>query len=172
MNINCLDRYILSRPTTHFPFAVAGAADLVVDTEVNASFDRVVSGFGAPLFGTLNPPFPRARLLRMDGNRAGHRIELLLDFGLFTQKWTGIISAHAQSTDLYWFVDRGEQLPFFLRSWEHYHGIREVRGGVTLITDAIRFRSAPWIPRFLMRWMLIRLMRYRSPRYNRYFVLC
>lgn len=162
----------MSPPVVHFPFTVPGPADLVVYTKVDAAFDRVVSGFGAPLFETLNPPFPTAHLKRMDGNRLGHRIELELDFGLFTQEWTGIISAQFESSSQYWFVDRGERLPFFLRSWEHYHGISAVSAGETRIIDAVRFRQAPWIPRFLMHWMLVLLMRYRSPRYKRYFVLC
>ena len=162
----------MSRPTRHFPFAEAGPADIVVSTTVDAPFDRVVAGFGAPLFETLNPPFPRARLLRMDGNTPGHRIEIDLDFILFKQKWKGVITAGSQSDGLFWFVDRGECLPFFLRSWEHYHGISAVNGGATSIIDAIRFRQAPWIPRFLMRGMLFYLMRYRSPRYKRYFVMC
>ena len=162
----------MSRNTTQYPFAEPGPADLVVVTKVASPFDCVVAGFGAPLFETLNPPFPKARLLRMDGNEVGHRIEIELNFGLFSQAWTGVIRANSQSPGLYWFVDCGERLPFFLRSWEHYHGIKKGGSGETFITDAIRFRQAPWIPRFLMRWMLILLMRYRSPRYKRYFVLC
>ena len=171
--LNCTSTpHPLSHTTASYPFAKPGPADLVVVTKVASSFDRVVAGFGAPLFETLNPPFPKARLLRMDGNEVGHRIELELNFGLFTQPWTGVISAQSMSSGHYWFVDRGEQLPFFLNSWEHYHGIHEDAKGETYITDAIRFREASWIPRFLLRCMLILLMRYRSPRYKRYFVMC
>jgi len=166
-----LTKLNVSHQFLHYPFHSPGPADVVVGTLVDAPFDRVVAGFGSPLFSVLNPPFPRTHLIRMDGNLPGHRIELKLDFGLFSQDWTGVITAQAESYSHYWFVDQGVRLPFFLRSWEHFHGIIEISARVTYITDAIRFREAPWIPRFLMRWMLLLLMRYRSPRYKRYFVM-
>jgi len=162
----------VNSPTDTLPFDPPGPADVWVRTCVDAPFARVVSGFGAPLFDTLNPPFPRARLIAMEGNRVGDRIELQLDFGLLRQDWTGVIIREGMLEGECWFVDRGERLPFFLRQWQHLHLMQANGPQQTYITDAIRFTPAPWIPRFIMRGMLTFLMRYRSPRYKKYFVIC
>jgi ligand-binding SRPBCC domain-containing protein len=67
------------------------------------------------------------------------------------------------------FTDVGEQLPFFLRSWEHEHRLEALPAGRTRITDRLSFTTPWWLPHWLAQPAFKGLMAYRQPIYRRVF---
>lgn len=139
-----------------------------VSTRVTRSFDDVKALFNSDLLEKLNPPFPPAKIVLYEGEQPGDRVWIELNFILFRQLWKSVITLHEQNPSRFMFRDVGVQLPFFLKSWSHTHLLESREAGITEITDDIRFEPAPWLPRFLARWMIAGLMYYRKPQYKKW----
>lgn len=111
-----------------------------IGTQVEQSAKEVWNGFTKELFEALSPPFPKAKLLRYDGNKTGDIVAIELNFLLFKNKWVSLISDHQQIEDGFFFIDEGKELPFFLSEWKHKHIIAKA-GKNAKIIDQIDFKS-------------------------------
>lgn len=111
-----------------------------IRTEVGQSAKEVWEGFTKELFEALSPPFPKANLLRYDGNSKGDIVAIELNFLLFKNKWVSLISDNQTTETGYFFVDEGKELPFFLSEWKHKHIINKSGNGAAVI-DQIEFKS-------------------------------
>jgi ligand-binding SRPBCC domain-containing protein len=140
-----------------------------VQTAVAAPLHQVKAQFNESLLQKLNPPFPRATLLRYDGEQPGNEICIELHFIFFRQIWISSIIAHHESDSLYSFTDQGIQLPFFLNAWQHEHRLQQLPKGGTLITDALHFQTPFWFPKPLAKLAFRLLMLYRRPVYRKVF---
>lgn len=142
---------------------------LLIKTEVAASPDEVWRGFNRELFLALNPPFPPVRLHQF-GMNAGDRVRLELRFSGFVQHWVSYLPESGRTPGGgYYFVDTGEQLPFFLASWQHRHGIEPTTGGGSVIIDDIHFEGPHRILSLLLYPALWLQFVYRKPIYRRFF---
>lgn len=140
-----------------------------IATEVAASLPAVRAAFTRSLLEKLNPPFPPAKLLRYDGETPGNEVWIELNFILFKQVWKSVITEQQQQPGAFYFIDKGVQLPFFLRSWQHKHLLEALAGGGTRIVDELQFTTPTWLPAFLARPLFAGLMLYRKPIYKRVF---
>lgn len=140
-----------------------------IATEVAASLPAVHAAFTRTLLERLNPPFPPAKLLRYDGEQPGNEVWIELNFILFKQVWKSVITEQQQTTIAVYFIDKGVQLPFFLRSWQHKHLLEALPGGGTRIVDELRFTTPFWLPGILAQPLFAGLMLYRKPIYKRVF---
>lgn len=122
---------------------------LVTKTKVDSTKEKVWKGFDQSLFEKLAPPFPKARLLRYDGNKQGDIVDIELDFIFFKNKWTSLIIENAESHEENYFIDAGETLPFFLGFWKHKHRIIGENSGAIII-DEVEFQAPiKWLSIFL-----------------------
>ncbi len=137
-------------------------------TVVNQPYQRVWLGFDRELFLKLSPPFPPVRLLRFDGCRKGHVVQLELNFLLFRQRWDSLITEQKSDAEEIYFIDEGQQLPFFLRYWRHRHRILR-RGAHSEIVDDISFRTPFLLCDYLCYPILYLQFLYRKPIYRRVF---
>jgi ligand-binding SRPBCC domain-containing protein len=128
----------------------------------------VLARFDTTLFRALAPPFPRLHIDRFDGSSPGNVVAVRLDWGLFQQTWTSLITGAGATDTAAWFVDEGQTLPWPLRRWQHRHIVeRDAPSGRTAITDAITY-STGFAP---LDWLLLPVMwaqfAYRKPIYRR-----
>lgn len=139
-----------------------------LETPVEQGHLDVKSGFNESLFKKLSPPFPPVKLLRFDGSSKGDLVTLELDFIFFKQKWTSEITEDS-TTDLeFFFVDRGMELPFFLKKWTHKH--RVISSGIgSVIRDEIEFEAPFGLMSLLLYPVLWLQFAYRKPIYQKLF---
>lgn len=141
---------------------------IFISTKVSQQVEAIRDGFTKHLFLKLNPPFPPVKLLRFDGCNKGDRVALELNFLFFKQTWISDIVRSESRADLFYFVDEGVELPFFLKSWEHHHRIKAVEGG-SVIEDEIYFETPfQWLD-YLMYPVLHLQFLYRKPVYRKVF---
>jgi ligand-binding SRPBCC domain-containing protein len=141
---------------------------IVVRTRVAAPMPQVMAGFTRELFLKLAPPFPPVQLLRFDGCKVGDEVHLRLNFILFKQTWTSLITDAWDTPTATGFEDQGRQLPLFLGYWRHKHRL-EPAGTGTVIIDDIEYQ-APIKALSFMLWPVLYLQfAYRKPVYRRVF---
>jgi ligand-binding SRPBCC domain-containing protein len=146
---------------------------LTIRTFVEKPPELVWAGFDRTLFEQLSPPFPPVRVLRFDGCMTGDVVALELNFLLFRQRWTSdIIDQRTQGgssqPDEIYFIDRGVELPFFLRAWHHKHRLIG-QGSGTVIADEITFQTPARLLDYLFYPLLWVQFAYRKPIYRRVF---
>ncbi|SMD42494.1 Ligand-binding SRPBCC domain-containing protein [Aquiflexum balticum DSM 16537] len=139
-----------------------------IETKVDQNYLAVKEGFDETLFTKLSPPFPPVKLLRFDGSKKGDIVSLELNFLLFKQKWTSEIIEDNTTSKEFYFVDKGVQLPFFLKEWRHRHRLIKV-GENTVIRDEITYKGAFGIFTVLLYPALYLQFLYRKPIYKKIF---
>jgi ligand-binding SRPBCC domain-containing protein len=139
-----------------------------IETKVDQNYLAVKEGFDETLFTKLSPPFPPVKLLRFDGSKKGDIVSLELNFLLFKQKWTSEIIEDNTTSKEFYFVDKGVQLPFFLKEWQHRHRLIKV-GDNTVIRDEITYKGAFGIFTVLLYPALYLQFLYRKPIYKKIF---
>jgi ligand-binding SRPBCC domain-containing protein len=142
---------------------------LMLRTPVNAPLATVWNGFDESLFKKLSPPFPPVKLVRFDGSQTGDVVSLELNFLLFKQKWTSLITDQRETEQEIYFIDEGRELPFFLSYWRHKHRLIRTEGNGTLIADEIEYRTPFILFDYLMYPLLRGQFAYRGPIYKRLF---
>lgn len=141
---------------------------LTIRTQVKASLDQVERGFTQDLFLSLNPPFPPVKLLNFDGCKTGDKVVLELNFILFKQQWVSDITEDFRDESSWYFVDVGTKLPFFLKKWQHHHGVKKTDAG-SMIIDDITFSTGTILSDLLMYPFLYGQFLYRKPIYKKKF---
>lgn len=139
-----------------------------IETKVDLDYLTVKEGFNETLFTKLSPPFPPVKLLRFDGSKKGDIVSLELNFLLFRQKWTSEIIEDKTTSKEFYFVDKGVQLPFFLKEWHHKHRLVK-EGDNTLIRDEISYTGGNGIFTVLLYPALYLQFLYRKPIYKKIF---
>ena len=141
---------------------------LKINTHVNGSYEQVVSGFNQRLFEALSPPFPPVKVIQFDGCNQGDFVVLRLNFFLFKQNWSSKIIHSVENEEGFAFVDQGIELPFFLKSWKHRHGVLKSSGDV-IILDDIDYSTGFLLTDVLLFPALYLQFLYRVPVYKRFF---
>ena len=142
--------------------------NIQLETPVEEHYLKVKSGFTEHLFKQLAPSFPPVKVLQFEGCKTGDHVALELDFLLFKQKWTSLITEDNTDDKEFYFVDEGLILPFFLGKWRHKHRIISTKNGA-IIRDEIDF-SGPffWMTPLLYPLLWIQFW-YRKPIYRKIF---
>ncbi|NQZ74747.1 MAG: hypothetical protein HRT61_01340 [Ekhidna sp.] len=139
-----------------------------IKTSVVASLETVKEGFTEDLFLKLNPPFPPVELLRFDGCKKNDVVALELNFILFRQYWISVITEDQDNESEWFFVDKGSQLPFFLKRWRHRHVVQQSGEGAVIIDD-ITYSTGTILTDLIMYPALLGQFLYRKPVYKRIF---
>ncbi|TRX56003.1 hypothetical protein FNH22_17735 [Fulvivirga sp. M361] len=142
---------------------------LKISSKVLCNYLEVKNGFTEKLFLKLNPPFPPVKLLVFEGCNKGDRVSLELNFLLFKQTWTSLITFDHSDSSVFEFIDVGKKLPFFLKSWEHHHSVIRLNDTESEIVDDISFTT----PYKMLDWLLLPALwlqfMYRKPIYKKIF---
>lgn len=141
---------------------------IIIETNVEQNYLSVKEGFNEQLFKKLAPPFPPVKLLQFDGSKKGDVVSLELNFIFFKQKWTSDIIADETNEQEYYFIDKGVELPFFLKEWEHKHRIIN-NGQGSIIRDEITYKGPFGLFTVLLYPALYLQFLYRKPIYRKIF---
>lgn len=144
--------------------------NITIKTIVDQRLPEVIAGFHGDLFLKLNPPFPKVRLVRFDGCRKGDIVSMKLDFLIFKQTWTSEITENQSSSDEFFFIDKGIQMPFFFKYWRHKH-ILQAQDDKTVVIDDITYQTPSLLTDWLMYPLLYLQFLYRKPIYKKVFRL-
>jgi ligand-binding SRPBCC domain-containing protein len=139
-----------------------------IETRVQQYYLKVKEGFNETLFTKLSPPFPPVKLLRFDGSKKGDLVSLELNFLFFKQKWTSEITEDKTTDQEFYFIDKGVELPFFLKEWQHKHRIINSGTG-SIIRDEITYKSGFSLMTLLLYPALFIQFLYRKPIYKKIF---
>ncbi len=113
---------------------------IVLNSPVNASFEKVSADFGENLFTFLLPPKFIAGLVAYEGSKPGSKVHIRFKFPL-PADWISIVKSEERSDEKYVFVDEGEKLPFGLKRWKHIHSIVKTNEQSTVIVDDMNFST-------------------------------
>ncbi|MHC2992654.1 hypothetical protein OB13_14085 [Pontibacter sp. HJ8] len=113
---------------------------LHLKTAVQQEYLSVFQAFDEQLFRKLAPPYPRLQLMRFDGNEPGDVVEVALQTGIKSFRWTSRISQRSITDEEAYFVDEGQVLPPPLRHWQHKHLVTK-NGSGAIIHDIIDYET-------------------------------
>ena len=141
---------------------------ILIKTEVEQDYRKVFEGFDESLFMELKPPLLPLKLLRFDGSRKGDEVHIQLGAGFVKQRWDALITEDGEKDGELYFIDKGIQLPFFLKDWKHHHRVLESGEGAIII-DEIYFKSPFFLFDYLLYPILYLQFYARKPVYKRVF---
>jgi ligand-binding SRPBCC domain-containing protein len=147
----------------------AAALKIAIYTPVKQDYLTVFHNFNQELFLALAPPFPKLTLLRFDGSQPGDQVAIELNFLLFRQTWTSLITESKITGQAAYFIDEGQQLPWPLKYWQHQHLVKNQPSGGAIIGDLIQYRTGLWLLDLLLYPMLLAQFKYRQPVYRQFF---
>lgn len=137
-------------------------------TYVSQDYLTVFNAFNEQLFRKLSPPYPKLRLLRFDGSEPGDVVDVELQTGIKSFRWTSLIIDRKVTDTAAYFVDEGQQLPPPLRHWHHKHMVTK-NGSGAVVHDIITY-STGFKPLDLLLYPLMKLhFGMRGPIYQREF---
>lgn len=114
---------------------------LHLKTYVQQNYKTVFEAFDEQLFRKLSPPYPRLKLLRFDGSAPGDVVEVELQTGIKSFRWTSLIVERSITGTEAYFIDAGqEELPPPLRLWHHKHLVTK-NGSGAVIHDIITYST-------------------------------
>lgn len=141
---------------------------LVVKVRIAFPPETVYNYFNKDLFLALAPPLSGIKLVRFEGSRPGHYVELKMGLPFFKMTWISKITDEHISKDLIWFTDKGIKLPFFLKSWHHKHIIKANINGSEIIED-ITYSTGSKLTDYLVYPLLYGQFAWRKIAYPAYF---
>ncbi|WP_299758721.1 hypothetical protein [uncultured Pontibacter sp.] len=109
-------------------------------TYVSQNYLKVFNAFDEQLFRKLSPAYPRLKLLRFDGSEPSDVVEIALQTGLKSFRWTSLITERSITDTQAYFVDQGQELPPPLRHWHHKHLVTK-NGSGAVIHDIITYST-------------------------------
>lgn len=113
---------------------------LHLKTAVAQDYLRVFHAFDEQLFRKLSPPYPKLKLLRFDGSEPGDVVEVELQTGFKSFRWTSLITDRSITNNEAYFIDQGQELPPPLRQWHHKHLVTK-NGNGAIIHDIITYST-------------------------------
>jgi ligand-binding SRPBCC domain-containing protein len=141
---------------------------LHLQTAVEQDFISVFQAFDEKLFRKLAPPYPKLKLLRFDGSIPGDVVEVELQTGIKSFRWTSLITEREITTAEAWFVDEGQELPPPLKQWRHRHLVTK-NGAGAIIHDIIDFSTGYKALDVLLYPLLLTQFGMRKPIYKKVF---
>jgi len=141
---------------------------IVIETKVSSNIEKVFEGFDKTLFLKLAPPFPLVKLKQFDGCLKDDIVHIELSFVLFKQQWKSLIVDFSKNDEEIYFIDKGVELPFFLKHWLHKHRMVKNNSG-TVIIDDIEFKTHSIITDVFFFPLMYLQFAYRKPIYKKVF---
>ena len=128
----------------------------------------VFNAFDERLFRKLAPPYPRLKLIRFDGSAPGDMVEVELQTGIKSFRWTSLITERTITENQAYFVDEGQELPPPLRHWHHKHLVTK-HGSGAIIHDIINYSTGFKLLDLLLYPLMLLQFSMRKPVYRKVF---
>jgi ligand-binding SRPBCC domain-containing protein len=141
---------------------------IIIETKVSSTVEEVFKGFNESLFLKLAPPFPLVKLKQFDGCQKGDTVHIELSFILFKQQWKSLITNFSKQENEIYFIDKGVELPFFLKHWVHKHNMVKYNSS-TIIIDDIEYKTFNVVTDILFYPLMYLQFAYRKPVYQKVF---
>ncbi|WP_439880788.1 SRPBCC family protein [Pontibacter sp. MBLB2868] len=141
---------------------------LHLQTAVQQDYMRVFNAFDEQLFRKLSPPYPKLKLLRFDGSETGDVVDVELQTGIKSFRWTSLIVDRNITDAAAYFIDEGQQLPPPLRIWRHKHLVAK-NGTGAIIHDIITYSTGYKLLDLLLYPVMRLQFGMRKPVYQRVF---
>ena len=141
---------------------------IIIETKVSSTVEEVFKGFNESLFLKLAPPFPLVKLKQFDGCQKGDTVHIELSFILFKQQWKSLITNFSKQENEIYFIDKGVELPFFLKHWVHKHNMVKYNSS-TIIIDDIEYKTFNVVTDILFYPLMYLQFAYRKPIYQKVF---
>jgi ligand-binding SRPBCC domain-containing protein len=123
-------------------------------TNVRQNYKQVFDAFDEQLFRKLSPPYPKLKLLRFDGSEPGDVVEVELQTGIKSFKWTSLITDRSIIDSGAYFIDEGQILPAPLKFWRHKHLVT-ANGTGAIIHEIITYSTGnKWLDLLLYPLMV------------------
>jgi ligand-binding SRPBCC domain-containing protein len=137
-------------------------------TKVRQNYRQVFEAFDEQLFRKLSPPYPTLKLLRFDGSEPGDVVEVELQTGIKSFRWTSLITERTIMDSEAYFVDEGQELPPPLKLWHHKHLVTALGQGAT-IHDIINYSTGNKLLDLLLYPLMVAQFGMRKPVYRKIF---
>lgn len=141
---------------------------LHLKTRVRQNYRHVFAAFDEQLFRKLAPPYPKLKLLRFDGSAPGDVVEVELQTGIKSFRWTSLITDRIINDTEAYFIDEGQQLPPPLKLWHHKHLVTKAGSGA-IIHDIITYQTGTKLLDSLLYPFMLAGFGMRGPVYRRIF---
>ncbi|WP_108210414.1 SRPBCC family protein [Pontibacter mucosus] len=141
---------------------------LHLKTAVAQDYLQVFGAFDERLFRQLAPSFPRLKLLRFDGSEPGDVVEVELQTGLKSFRWTSLITERSITGAEAYFIDQGQELPPPLKVWHHKHLVSR-HGSGAIIHDIITYSTGFILLDGLLYPLMLATFGMRGPVYRKVF---
>jgi len=141
---------------------------LHLKTYVSQNYKTVFNAFDEQLFRKLSPPYPRLKLLRFDGSAPGDMVEVELQTGIKSFRWTSLIVDKSITDTEAYFIDEGQELPSPLRLWRHKHLVTKSGSG-SVIHDIITYSTGFKGLDILLYPLMLAAFGMRKPVYRKVF---
>lgn len=141
---------------------------LHLKTAVAQDYLKVFNAFDERLFRKLSPPYPKLNLLRFDGSEPGDVVEVELQTGIKSFKWTSLITDKSITDTEAYFVDEGQILPPPLKLWQHKHLVSK-NGTGAIIHDIITYSTGFKLLDLLLYPVMLLQFGARKPVYRKEF---
>ncbi len=141
---------------------------LHLKTDVQEDYLTVLNAFDEQLFRKLAPPYPKLKLIRFDGSEPGDLVEIELQTGFKSFRWSSLITHREVTNSEAYFIDQGQVLPPPLRFWRHKHLVTKQGAGST-IHDIITYSTGFKILDLFMYPLMRMQFGMRKPIYRREF---
>jgi len=137
-------------------------------TDVGQHYRQVFEAFDEQLFRKLAPPYPTLKLLRFDGSEPGDVVEVELQTGIKSFRWTSLITDRTITDSEAYFIDEGQILPAPLKRWHHKHLVTANQTGST-IHDIINYSTGNKLLDLLLYPLMLAQFGMRKPVYRKIF---
>ena len=141
---------------------------LHLKTHVRQNYRKVFDAFDEQLFRKLAPPYLALKLLRFDGSMPGDVVEVELQTGIKSFRWTSLITSRSITETEACFVDEGQELPPPLKRWHHKHLVT-VNGAGSTIHDIITYSTGNKVLNLLLYPFMQLAFGMRKPVYRKIF---
>ncbi|MCI5083605.1 MAG: cyclase [Saprospiraceae bacterium] len=123
--------------------------NIKLSTVVQGNYKEVMNRFDRDLFEALAPKGVGFEIVEFTGSKKGDRVHLRFTSPVRAEWVSDIVADEINAQEAY-FVDKGIQLPFPLKYWEHKHVVRKKTENTCIIIDDMTFRG----PNFLISLLL------------------
>lgn len=141
---------------------------LHLKTAVAQDYLKVFDAFDEKLFRKLSPPYPKLKLIRFDGSEPGDVVEVELQTGFKSFRWTSLITDRSITATAAYFIDQGQELPPPLRHWHHKHLVTK-NGSGAIIHDIITYSTGNKLLDLLLYPLMRLQFGMRKPVYRKEF---
>ena len=141
---------------------------IILKTAVPGNYKEVIELFNEDLFLALKPPGASLELVEFGGSKTGDRVNIRFGFPI-NKNWISVITDDGVNKRSAWFIDKGLEMPFGLKKWQHKHLVHNDGPNRSIIEDNIQFHGPNILINYFLYVLFYIQFSFRKPVYKRFF---